>query len=170
MAVLNVHERTLSGSAAEIGALIDSLAGPDDRLWPHAIWPAMLFDRPLGAGAVGGHGPIRYTVDTYIPGTWLRCTFTGPPGINGFHEFTVHDNGDTTTLRHTMALRLTGRGRLTWPLGFRWMHDALLEDAMDCAEQAVTGAIRKPNRWSIGVRLLRWGMKRTGRSAAPSNA
>jgi hypothetical protein len=54
MQVLNVHERELQVGSAEVGALLDSLASENDRLWPRACWPAMRFDRPLGVGAVGG--------------------------------------------------------------------------------------------------------------------
>lgn len=51
--VRNVHERWLAAPAAMVGALLDSLAGPEDRLWPSQQWPAMWFDRPLGVGATG---------------------------------------------------------------------------------------------------------------------
>ena len=80
MAVLNVHQRMLSAPPDEVGTLIDTLAGPDDRLWPHSTWPTMRFDRPLAAGAVGGHGPISYVISHYLPGRWIRFTFTGPEG------------------------------------------------------------------------------------------
>ena len=38
--IRNVHERTLAATPEEVGALIDSLASPGDRLWPAARWPA----------------------------------------------------------------------------------------------------------------------------------
>jgi hypothetical protein len=68
MVVVNVHERMLDASITEIGKLIDTLASAEDKLWPRDRWPAMKFDRPLSVGAVGGHGPIRYTVESYQPG------------------------------------------------------------------------------------------------------
>jgi hypothetical protein len=35
MAILrNVHERRFRAAAGEVGALLDSLASSDDRLWP----------------------------------------------------------------------------------------------------------------------------------------
>ncbi|MEU8922644.1 SRPBCC family protein [Kitasatospora sp. NPDC048545] len=155
MAVLNIHERTVPAPAEEVGALIDRLAGPDDPLWPAPDWPGMRFDRPLAVGAVGGHGPIRYTVAGYAPGQWVRFRFTGPRGFDGHHEFTVHPAGGTTVLRHTIAMRLRGPGRLTWPLAFRWLHDALVEDGLDRAVRACGGTVAHPARWSPYVRLLR---------------
>ncbi|MFD7028539.1 SRPBCC family protein [Streptomyces sp. NPDC059917] len=157
MAVYNVHERLLTTGAKEVGALIDSLsAGAADGLWPHANWPAMEFDRPLAVGATGGHGPVRYTVTAYVPGTWVRFAFSGPRGFDGFHEFTALPvDGERTMLRHTLAMGVSGPARLTWPLAYRWMHDACLEDALDRAESARTGTVARPARWSPYVRLLR---------------
>ncbi|AHH18242.1 hypothetical protein NONO_c34550 [Nocardia nova SH22a] len=155
MAVLNIHARHVGATQAQAGALIDSLASDSDRLWPVDSWPAMRFDRPLGVGAVGGHGPVRYVVEQYQPGSWVRFRFTGPRGFDGFHEYTVHQLPDGSTgLRHLLAMHVHGSARLTWPLAYRWMHDALLEDSLDRAESVLTGSVRSPARWSLLVRLL----------------
>ncbi len=69
MGVYNVHERLLFAQAGEVGALLDTLAGGADALWPRSTWPPVEFDRPLAVGAVGGHGPVRYTVAAYVPAT-----------------------------------------------------------------------------------------------------
>lgn len=151
MAIYNVHERLLPDGA---GALIDDLGSDQDRLWP-AQWPPMRLDRPLEVGAAGGHGPIRYTVDAYVPGRWARFRVTAPSGFEGFHEFTVHDRPDGVLLRHTIAMRTRGTGRVSWPLVIRWLHDAILEDLLDTAERATTGTVRRPARWSPYVRLIR---------------
>ncbi|GAB2708183.1 SRPBCC family protein [Nocardia thraciensis] len=164
MAVVNIHSRQLPVAQDEAGELIDALAGDGDRLWPQDRWPPMRFDRPLGVGAVGGHGPVRYTVEGYQPGRWIRFRFTGPRGFDGFHEFTVHPGGGgTAELRHLLSMRARGPARLSWPLAFRWMHDACLEDSLDRAELAVTGAVRRPARWSPLVRALRAAIERFGR-------
>lgn len=155
MAVLNIHTRTLPASDEEIGGLIDGLAGREDRLWPGDRWPPMRFDRPLGVGAIGGHGPIRYTVEAYEPGRWVRFRFTGPRGFRGFHEFTVHPDAMGIELRHTLAMHTRGCAVLGWPLIFRWLHDACLEDCLDRAERATTGIVRAPARQCPYVRLLR---------------
>jgi hypothetical protein len=168
MAVVNIHQRHLPVPLSAVGALVDSLADEDDALWPVHRWPAMRFDRPLEAGAVGGHGPIRYTVEHYVPGHWVRFRFTGPRGFEGFHEFTVHPTPDGTDLIHLLAMNARGRARLTWPLAYRWMHDALLEDCLDRAEHALTGSVYHPARWTRRVRLLRWIAGRAGdRMSAP---
>lgn len=167
MAVLNIHERRLAAPGDAVGALIDQLASPDDLLWPRDRWPAMRFDRQLGVGATGGHGPVRYTVVGYAPGRWVRFGFTGPRGFVGFHEYTVHENGpEDTVLRHTLAMRLTGAARLTWPALYRTLHDALIEDSLDRAEWTVRGVAGSPARWGAYTRVLR----RLARRPAPAGA
>ncbi|MFF8269660.1 SRPBCC family protein [Streptomyces sp. NPDC016562] len=155
MAVYNVHERLLPAKGSEVGALVDTLSqGEADRLWPHA-WPPMEFDRGLTVGSAGGHGPVRYRVTAYVPGTWVRFTFSGPRGFHGFHEFAVLPvDEERTVLRHTLAMRTTGLSRLAWPLVWRPLHDALLEDGLDRAERATGGALARPARWNPYVRLL----------------
>ncbi|MCX4962211.1 SRPBCC family protein [Streptomyces virginiae] len=161
MGVYNWHERVIAAKESEVGALIDTLAaGDEDRLWPGRVWEPMEFDRPLAVGAVGGHGPVRYTVAAYVPGTWVRFAFTGPRGFHGFHEFAVLPvDAERTVLRHTLAMRVSGLARITWPLAFRSGHDAVLEDCLDRAELACTGTIAHPARWSPYVRFLR-GLER----------
>ncbi|MGI5193573.1 SRPBCC family protein [Streptomyces sp. CA-288835] len=156
MAVLNVHERLLPAGPAAVGALLDSLATDADRLWPGADWPPMRLSDGLTPGSHGGHGPVRYTVCAYVPGQWVRFTFSGPRGFHGFHEYTVHPvDTEHTLLRHTLAMRARGPARLTWPLLYRHLHDAVLEDSLDHAEHAITGQVARPARWSRYVRLLR---------------
>ncbi|WP_367048425.1 SRPBCC family protein [Streptomyces sp. Je 1-332] len=156
MGIYNVHERLLAATESEVGALIDTLAGSEDALWPREEWPPMEFDRPLAAGAVGGHGPVRYTVATYVPSTWVRFTFSGPRGFHGFHEYAVLAvDEEHTLLRHTLAMNARGPARLTWPPVWRPLHDALLEDSLDRAELACTGAVARSARRGRYVRLLR---------------
>jgi hypothetical protein len=171
MLAYNLHTRRLNASRAEVGALIDSLAGDQDRLWARHSWPELRFDRHLGVGAVGGHGPIRYTVVAYEPGRWVRFRFTSPRGFDGFHEFTAHprDPGGTD-LRHLMVMRLRFPAWLTYPLLWRPLHDALLEDTLDRAERSLTGTIESPATWSPYVRLLRAILTRiAGRRDAPGS-
>jgi hypothetical protein len=148
MAVLNIHHRQVSGA----GLLIDSLSGKEDRLWPRDSWPEMRLDRPLEEGAAGGHGPIRYTVERYVPGRCIRFRLTGPRGVDGFHEYST---GDGDSLCHVLAMRVRGPARITWPLIYRWLHDALIEDSLDRAEKELTGTVRAPYRWNPYVRFLR---------------
>lgn len=155
MDVRNVHERCFAAPSDAMGRLLDGLASADDRLWPHDRWPAIRFDRPLAVGAVGGHGPIRYTVEAYTPSTSVRFRFTGPRGFVGTHGLDVEALGEGgTRLRHTLAMRTAGEARLTWPLIFRPLHDALIEDSLDRAAVALGLApIKAP--WTLAVRGIR---------------
>lgn len=152
----NVHERLTSLSPAAAGALLDSLSSPDDRLWPHERWPPMRFDRPLAAGARGGHGPIRYGVAAHEPGRRVELRFDPRTGLDGFHAFEVEPApGGGTIVRHVLEARTRGQMRLLWPLAFRWLHDALVEDALDRAAAAGHGAAVTPRPLGPWVRLLR---------------
>jgi hypothetical protein len=177
MRVHNVHQRLLPGPPERVGALIDGLAGPDDRLWPGDRWPPIRFDRPLGVGADGGHGPIRYRVEAYEPGRRVAFRFTRP-GLDGGHHLEAQPAaGGAVLLRHVAEGRLSGRMLVAWPLVIRHLHDALLEDLLDRAELALTGRVATPNRWSPWVRLLRAHLRRPraravvlGRPADPARS
>jgi len=154
--VLNVHERLIHASPDRVGKLIDALGSRQDRLWPRDRWPAMRLDRPLGVGASGGHGPIRYTVEAYEPCRRVTFRFTVPRGFVGTHAFEVEPAGaDQAWLRHKVKMRLRGPARLSWPLFFRWLHDALIEDALDRARAEAEETTVRVRRWPPRVRLLR---------------
>jgi len=132
--VANVHERTLPVALPQAAPLLDQLASDNDVLWP-LKWPAMRFDRPLSVAAAGGHGPVRYFVETYIPGRSISFRFTGPRGFNGGHMFELIPVGENETrFRHALNMRAEGPAKISWSLVFRPLHDALLEDAFDAAE------------------------------------
>ena len=159
--LLNVHRRWLPGPPEPVGALIDGLAGPEDRLWPHHRWPAIRFDRPLQPGAEGGHGPIRYRVEAYEPGRRVGFRFTRMHGLEGVHYLEAEPAGPgAVVLRHVAEGRISGRMLIVWPLVIRFLHDALIEDLLDRAELAVTGTVAGPARWSPWVRLLRGRLRR----------
>ncbi len=155
MKVRNIHEREMAVDADRVGRLIDTLASGRDELWPWDCWPRMRFDRPLGVGAAGGHGPVRYRVDRYEPGRSIRFRFQQPAGFNGFHGYEVIERSPCNTLlRHTLEIKPTGPALFSWPLVFRPLHDALMEDSLTRAETAV-GLAPHRVRWSPWVRLLR---------------
>lgn len=156
MKVRNVHHRELPVAADLVGSLIDTLASPQDALWPTRSWPRMEFDRPLGVGAAGGHGPIRYVVEEYLPGRAIRFRFTAPRGFDGTHGYEcVVEPGRPPVLRHTLAMSARGMALLSWPLVFRPLHDALLEDSLARA-QASLGVEPEVRPWSPWVKFLRW--------------
>lgn len=164
MHVVNIHQRVIARPVEEVGRLLDSLASENDQLWPRGLWPAMRFDRPLGIGADGGHGPIRYAVVDYEPGRRVRFAFQAPRGFNGWHELEVLSEGVGTLLRHTIEMNATGPALLTWPLAIRWLHDACLEDAFATAEVSL-GLAPTIVPWSPWVKFLRWAM--SGGTAKP---
>jgi hypothetical protein len=51
------------------------------------MWPPTRFDRPLGVGASGGHSPVRYAVEEFIPTQMVTFRFSGPSGFNEVHRF-----------------------------------------------------------------------------------
>jgi hypothetical protein len=73
-------------------------------------------------------------------------------------------------MRHLMAMRLRFPAWLTYPLLWRPLHDALLEDTLDRAERSLTGTIESPATWSPYVRLLRAILAQiAGRRDAPGS-
>jgi hypothetical protein len=160
MRIINVHQRILNAPAEQVGRLIDGLASDDDRLWPCDRWPPMRFDRPLGVGASGGHGPIRYVVESYTPGRRIQFRFIDPAGFVGVHFFEVVPlEAAKTILRHTIEMQSSGLIWLAWLIAIRPMHGALLKDALDRAE-AFTGKQLPKRKLSCWVRLMRRIMSR----------
>jgi len=156
MHVLNIHEREFQFPAQRVGELLDTLASLQDLLWPNDMWPRMEFDRPLSVGAIGGHGPIRYRIEEYCPGNCIRFRFLGPSGFNGYHAFQIIEISPIKTLlRHTLEMNTHGLAIILWPVVFRPLHDALIEDLLARAEVSLH---KEPRvlRWSLWVRLLRW--------------
>ncbi|MGP3982182.1 DUF2867 domain-containing protein [Streptomyces sp. KR80] len=151
--IRNVHERTVEAPAQAVGALLDRLSSPHDPAWPAPAWPPMRFDRPLGVGADGGHGFVRYGVTAYEPGRRVRFDFNPP--MSGHHEFVIEPLGqDRCRLRHTLEAERRGAMLLGWALAVRWMHDTVLEELFDNVERCATGTVRSPVRRSPWVRLL----------------
>jgi hypothetical protein len=119
----------------------------------------MRLDRPLGIGAAGGHGPIRYAVVAYEPGKKVTFQFRSPRGFVGTHWFEVIATGSSgSILRHTIDMKLVGIALLLWPLAIRPLHDALVEDALTNAQGAL-GEPQTPVPWSFWVRMLRAAAK-----------
>ncbi|MGW7487802.1 DUF2867 domain-containing protein [Streptomyces sp. NPDC054786] len=152
-AVREVHARTVPAPAATVGALLDRLGGEDDPLFPTPAWPPMRFDRPLGVGADGGHGFVRYRVAAYEPGRRLRFDFTD--GGTGWHEATVHPLGPgSCRVEHVLESQLPLFRRLMWSLAIRPVHGTVVEELLDNIERAATGRVSAPARRSARVRLL----------------
>jgi hypothetical protein len=160
--VVNTHERLIPARVDAVGNMIDTLGSADDRIWPRERWPALKLDRPLEVGATGGHGPIRYRVESYEPGRKVRFRFLSPEGFVGTHGFDVEDaGGGASKLRHTMEMKTFGMAVPNWFLVIRPLHDALLEDALDKVEGAFWN-VGPPRAWSRRVVFLRWLVRKSG--------
>ena len=165
MKIFSLHERTLVAEVDAVGALLDGLSGPEDRLWPGEHWPAMKFDAPLGKGAKGGHGPVRYTVRDYVRGRKVVFRFDNAGiagGFRGTHWFEVVPGQDSVVLRHVVDAESGILTWLRWHVMIRPLHDALVEDAFDLAERETAGEPEKRAQWTAWVRLLRWMLRRSG--------
>jgi hypothetical protein len=161
--VHNVHERLFQVKIERVGELLESLGSSHDRLWPRDCWPAMRLDRALQVGATGGHGPIRYVVQRHERGRAVWFRFTAPVGFEGGHGFDVEPTAGGVRLRHVLTMVPRGGAYVSWPLVFRPLHDALIEDALDRVARAVGESV--PQRaWSPRVRLLRAMLRRRTRS------
>ena len=160
--VVNIHERMIPANVDVVGRMIDTLGSAGDVIWPHEKWPALKLDRPLQAGAAGGHGPIRYRVESYEPGRRVRFRFLSPKGFVGTHGFDVENAGEgASKLRHVIEMRTLGMAALNWSLIIRPLHDALLEDALDKVEGAFRD-VGPPRAWSRRVVFLRWVVRKSG--------
>jgi hypothetical protein len=166
MRVRNVHQRFFAVPPERLAPLLDSLSSRNDLLWPLEQWPRMRLDRPLQVGASGGHGPIRYDVDQYEPGRRVSFRFRAPRGFDGTHALVVVPGEGGTFLRHELEMQARGPALLSWPLVFRPLHDALIEDALEKAERTLLGGVARPGNWSWRVRMLRALLKPRRRPAA----
>lgn len=96
--------------------------------------------------------------EAFSPGREVTFRFTGPRGFDGFHRLEVLPSGEgRAVLRHTIDMNTRGPALLTWPLVFRPLHDALLEDALALAQDNL-GAMPEVRPWSGWVRFLRWAL------------
>ena len=152
--VHNVHAVQLPVPPERAGALLDTLGSAHDLLWPGQRWPPMRIEGPLRVGAAGRHGPVKYTVEEYVPSVRLRFRFRKPIGFEGTHTFEVFREADGCRLEHRVEMVLRGASRLGWPLVFGPLHDALAEDAVSQAVRAL-GLPPRDKTWSLWVRLLR---------------
>jgi hypothetical protein len=141
---------------APLGKILDTLGSADDRLWAKDIWVGepVEFDRPLGIGASGGHGSIRYSVEQYEPGRRILFRFTPGTGLSGVHGFQLQPlNADRTRLCHFLDAEASMWMRPFLPILIPW-HDAIVETAFDRAELEATGSLRRRTHIPAWLRLL----------------
>lgn len=152
----NVHVREIAAPAAVVGDILDSIGSADDRLWATDIWVAepVVFDRPLGVGADGGHGSIRYSVIEYDPGRRIVFEFSPDGGLAGTHAFDLEPLGpDRSRLAHTLEAETSRWMRPLVPVLIGW-HDAMVETAFDRAELEATGSLGRRTRIPRWLRIV----------------
>lgn len=166
----NVHERVVEAPAEAVGALLDRLSSPDDPISPSPLWPPIRFDRPLGVGADGGHGFIRYSVGAYEPGRRIRFDF--PPPERGFHALEIEPlDGGRCRVRHVLEQPQGVRETVVWALVVRPLHDAMIEDLLDnVVRAAVPDAPVRPARWTRRARLLHSLVRARPKAVTPPDA
>ncbi len=156
MNIKNIHQRQLAKPAKEVAVLLAQLASNNDVLWPHERWPAMYFDKPIGVGAIGGHGPIQYFVKIFDPQNRIEFVFTAPKGFYGHHALVlIAKENDSCVLRHELAMQTNGSANFSWPLIILHLHNALIEDALDKASAWANNRPYVPRTFSTYVIFLR---------------
>lgn len=157
MDVRRVHSRRIAAPPDRVGLLLDNLGSDDDRLWAGHRWPPhrqMRFDRPLGVGAVGGHGHAAYVVEAYEPGRALTFLFADGFPLVGTHRLIVEADGEGgSRLVHILDAEVRGSMLLLWPI-VRRAYDSYVEDLFDCAERAVTGSRPEEARQPLWLRTI----------------
>jgi Protein of unknown function (DUF3995) len=160
MQITNVHTRELPVPATRLGALLDGLGAPGDVLWPSERWPAtpLRLDGPLTPGTRSRQGllpasQIRQVVDEVLAGRRVSFRFEPGIGLHGGHRLEVEPiAADRSRMRHTLECRLDSRMLPVYPL-LMAQHNALVEDLLDRAELASTGALERPARMPAFVRV-----------------
>ena len=155
MKVVNIHKRIIQQPKDSISKILNSLSTDNDQLWPKEKWPPMIFKKGLIEGAIGGHRPIKYSISKYKLGSLIKFNFLKPEGFAGIHKFEITEiEEDTTELKHTIDMTVSGKGIFIWYFAIKWLHNALLEDCMDKAENNFLTE-KKKTKWNLWVLLLR---------------
>lgn len=153
--IQNIHARDIQAPVSLVGDILDTLGSPGDRVWASDIWVAepVVFDRPLGVGAEGGHGSIRYSVVEYQPGRRIVFRISPGGGLSGSHGFELEPVGrDHTRITHFLDAETSPWMRPLVPILIGW-HDAMLETALDRVELEATGSLQRRTRIPRWLRI-----------------
>jgi len=157
--VINIHKRIINQPKEKISELFRTLATENDKILNTNKWSPMKLNNGKTIGSKGGHGPIRYTVQKYIPNDYIQFEFTQPKGFNGTHYFRITElEENKTEIKHSIEMNTTGTAILTWSIAIHWLHNAFMEDAFDKVENHFLTE-KKKTEWSVWVKILRWILK-----------
>jgi hypothetical protein len=143
--ISNRHAREIAAPAAAVADILATLGSADDRLWATNIWltTPVVFDRPLGVGADGGHGSIRYSVVEYESGRRVVFELSPDCSLSGTHGFEIEALGpDRCRLTHFLEAETSRWMRPIVPILLGY-HDAMVETAFDRAELEATGSLKR---------------------------
>jgi len=153
--IINIHRRIIYQKENLIAEIFNSLATKNDRIWPIGKWPKMKFKDGVKVDSVGGHGPIRYSINKYVVGKYIEFKFLSPTGFNGIHKFEILEiDSNKTELKHTIDMNISLVTFINWFFIVRPLHDALLEDALDRVENVFLEK-KKSSKWNLWVVFLR---------------
>lgn len=159
MKIVNIHKRELPISKDKVLNLFSTLASDKDKIWPSENWPPMRFKEGLKKGSIGGHGPIRYEIINFDPNGCIAFKFLKPKGFNGLHKFEITAiSQNSTDIKHSIIMTTSVLGTFKWIFAIKWLHDALLEDALDKIENQLTHQ-NLNTEWHLWVKLLRGILK-----------
>ncbi len=159
MNVINIHKRVINQPKEDVSKLLTTLATEDDKIWPNEKWPTIRFKDGLRVGSKGGHGIIRYRITKYNFEDSIYFKFTKPSGFNGHHNFKINQlEPHKTEVVHCIDMKTMGMSTFSWVFIIRWLHDALIEDALDNIENHFS-VHRKNTKWSLWVRFWRYILK-----------
>jgi len=155
MKVINIHQRIIDQPKSNVVKVLNTLASKDDQIWPYEKWPRMKLDNRFNIGSKGGHGPIKYFVQKYLPGELWQFRFTAPKGFEGVHQLELFEiETSKTEIVHTIEMQVYGSAIISWTFFIRRLHDALIEDAFDKLQNHFDGKNRVTS-WSLWVRFWR---------------
>ena len=170
MKILNIHTRIIHQPKSKISPLKASLSTPNDAIWRDGKWPPMRFKEGLKVGAKGGHGPIRYSIDKYIPGDLIQFRFSKPSRFDGVHRFEINALDEARTeIKHVVETEASLKSFLSWSLVIRWLHDAVVEDAFDNVENRFSTE-KRTSEWSLWVRWWRNALKPKKTTKQPTSS
>jgi hypothetical protein len=154
-AISNKHARIIRHTHNSPNAVIDTILQEDGILWPKHFWPRDSLDTQVFIGARGSHGKLLYKVTEHEKGKRVRFEFTSPTPYKGHHTFQLRDCGEGKLwLLHEVECSTNLVHFFLWKLLFQWVHNALIEDAFDCAENYLSTTVkappvRTPWRWHV---------------------
>jgi len=114
----------------------------------------MDFDRGLEVGSRGGHGSLRYAVESHDPGRSVVFRFDPGSSLDGTHRLDVEPLGPNhSRLVHTLDARVGAR---LWPavpvlLGY---HHAMTEDLLARADHAAAAVPLRYGRIPLWLQAL----------------